>query len=90
MHSISYELLPKAGRKVGIVLPVVIVEHCFTKNSLSIEAFVCTFVTDIPFSRRGGILITFFLLSNLLKTVHVNTICIMFETHCLCRHFTHP
>lgn len=42
--------------------------HSCTKNSLKMLALAYVLVTNIPFSRRGGILIAFFLLSNLLST----------------------
>ena len=61
------KVLSHRRKKVGIVLPVVVVEHCWTQFLLNIVA--CTLVTNIQFWGRGGIFFTFFLLSKLLNTV---------------------
>ena len=47
------------GRKFGRVLPVGIAQHSSTKKSFNKVALACTFVTNSPFSNKGGILTDF-------------------------------
>ena len=48
------------GIKIGIVLPVSTSLHSEAKYSLNTFAFASTFVINFPFSRSGGMLVTFF------------------------------